>query len=66
MLFLVSNLFNQKAVDLGATWLHDIDNNILATIAQQKGVTLTDTPLTGLGLYNGGTAVDPSPTFLVS
>ncbi len=49
--------------DLGATWLHDVDNNVLATIAQDMGIPLIPTPVippNGIGIYNNGTAVDPS------
>jgi monoamine oxidase len=43
--------------DLGATWFHDIDNNVLANLANQYSVPLINTPVasTGFGVYDNGT-----------
>ncbi len=48
--------------DLGASWLHDIDNNVLADLAREYGIPLINTPFTAgdIGLFNGSTQItDP-------
>ena len=48
--------------DLGASWLHDIDNNVLADLAREYSIPLIDTPFnaTVVSLFDGSTQItDP-------
>ena len=48
--------------DLGGSWVHDVDNNILANLANTLGVALTPTPYPpgSIAIYDQGTLVDPA------
>ena len=48
--------------DLGAAWLHDIDNNVLTTLANNVGVPLIPTPYnpSDVAIYDTGVLVNPS------
>lgn len=46
--------------DLGGSWVHDVDNNVLANLASNLGVPLIPTPFTATALYDQGVLVDPA------
>ena len=46
--------------DLGGSWVHDVDNNVLANIANNLGVPLIPTPFTSAAIYDQGALVDPA------
>jgi len=43
---IVTTSMGSAWTDLGPSWLHDIDNNILANLADQYGIPLINTPYT--------------------
>lgn len=53
--------------DLGASWLHDTDNNVLVDLANNLGVPLIPTPITDtqVGIYNNGTLIDPNDVDII-
>jgi monoamine oxidase len=54
--------------DLGATWFHDVDNNVLANLANQFSVPLINTPVasTAFGVYNNGVPLNISSSIYSS
>ena len=51
--------------DLGATWLHDINNNVLADLANEYGIPLIDTIYNqnNIVLFNGNTQINDPDIF---
>ena len=59
---LVTTTMDGAYTDLGASWFHDISNNVLVNLANSLGVSIIPTPVTQstTAFYDNGVLVNPA------